>query len=1017
MPNFTKVCVDLASAIDEPGSIYSRFQATNKLYKNGIQGLEAGSGMYVAPDCTDGALAAGSTKYKATTSPIPGDCMDYHPDGGGPGNLFSQKGNYNFVGTWGHTNDYIPPNERDATNAVGSFYRPGVFHFATSRNAGKPANANWDFTTARHKDGDPSKGMVVYLAGHTYADNPAGNRIVLNTLLNLGFSDSAVELARSEPVGYVTWGADVSGNPVVAAQTVFQGTYEQHPPPVMQDWINYTVVSPKSWRFPFIDGHFRAYDLMNISSSVQDFRDNALWDATLRLPLPADRNIFTTVAGNANLGWKKIDFKYTETAQGTCLANPGVIDEAGNAVCYLSDALTQCSTAGINNGQLLDGDLDPSGASRGALLGMFVQQVRGHCSAHDPSSKAPILVPADTECDDKISKWQSNRARLGGVDHSSAAIVGPTPYLHDETMSDGRRNLWSQRPVVAYFGARDGMLHAVYVSGGATFEAGGARLPAGITGGKELWAFVPPGQVCGLSTNTAMVDANVNVMDVFGNFPRDVNGDGVFDLTSSTERPNGVREWRTILISTAGEGAAEIFAMDVTNPLRPVLLWHVAGKFNNDDRWDMNGDGDFADNTDHMDKAKPATYASKWFNSNDGTQGTAAWIPTDYNSTNATVLNGIKFGKYDYRNLGFAYGTAIGTLWSGNAFNFATFVATSTADFVTDPDTPLGYKGIEVFAIDIPTGQKIWQWQNRYTRKNAASTVIADNNIPGRVALIDVDHDGSVDRVYVGDYEGHMWELAATDGRNLNYLPQTGGGGYRSYPFYGTPAMSTTGVDADALAFFRVTGGTALAQQPLTSPIGIGRFTEVPTALEPYLKNRMAVAQGTMGVDWSIAPTQAGHVYVAPAFPEQDVRYVAPISTAVSPDPLLAGIVLPAAIWDTQLNVGERVYGMPKILGNEMFVNTSYGSFTGDITNTLDDLGRTLRITAAGKTSIDDGQKRFGGALMIGSEVVVTSDVGIVRKSDAVPPSTIGTRVRDRFTPTAPKSWEQRPDGNPPFLP
>jgi hypothetical protein len=191
----------------------------------------------------------------------------------------------------------------------------------------------------------------------------------------------------------------------------------------------------------------------------------------------------------------------------------------------------------------------------------------------------------------------------------------------------------------------------------------------------------------------------------------------------------------------------------------------------------------------------------------------------------------------------------------------------------------------------------------------------------------------------------------------------------------------------------------------------------VPTLLEPYLKNRIAVAQGTMGVDWSIAPTQSGHVYVAPAFPEQDTRLIAPISTSATPDPLLAGVVLPAAVWDTQLNVGERVYGMPKILGNQMFVNTSYGTFTGDITNTLNDLGRTLRVTKTGATSMDDGQKRFGGALMFGTEVVVTSDIGIVRKADAVPASGVSTRVRDRFTPTAPKTWEQRPDGNPPFLP
>jgi type IV pilus assembly protein PilY1 len=751
----------------------------------------------------------------------------------------------------------------------------------------------------------------------------------------------------------------------------------------------------------------RAYDLTALSTSGQDFKANSLWDAGANVPAPGNRTLYTALAGSANLGWKKINWDYTQTDPATCAVPSGFVDDTGRPICDLSMKLAQCSAAGVTVQQIRAGD--PTG-SKASTLGAFVQAVRGWCAAHDKTSGAVIMQPTDAQCDSFNSKWQRNTPFLGGVDHSSPAIVGPSPYLGDATASDGTALPWSTRPVVAYFGARDGMLHAVYVSG-APWSAQGASLAAGTRPGTELWAFLPPGQICGLAANEAKVDANVSVMDVFGNFPRDVNGDGVFDLTNAQERPSGIREWRTILVATAGEGAAEVFAMDVTNPLKPILLWHVGGAENSDDRFDMNDDGDFADSGDHMNKAQPRSYAYKWYNSDDGTQGSHAWIPTNYGTTDSTVLDGIKSGRYDYRNLGYAYGTATGTIWNGNAFRWVTYVTTSAADFSTS--TPTGYKGVEVFAVDVVTGQKLWQWENRYTRERTSGGVMADNGIPGRAALVDVDADGSVDRVYVGDLEGHMWELGALDGKNLNYLKNSAGA-LKSYPLFGTPAMSSSGVEQSIIDAYTASDG--MAQQPLTSPIGVGRFTQVPTALQPYLQNRIAVAQGTMGVDWSIAPTQAGHVYVVPAYPATETRLTEPVSTAANPDPLLYGLVLPAASWDTALDVGERVYGMPKIVNNTMFVNTSYGTFTGDISGTLSDVGRSLQVTASGRTTVDTGQKRFGGVLIFGTELVITSDVGIIRKANAAPSTTVETRVRDRFTPTAPKSWEQRPDGAPPFV-
>jgi type IV pilus assembly protein PilY1 len=620
------------------------------------------------------------------------------------------------------------------------------------------------------------------------------------------------------------------------------------------------------------------------------------------------------------------------------------------------------------------------------------------------------MEPTDAQCDDQVSRYQRNIARLGGIDHASPAIVGPSPYIGDEG-SGASLVRWSQRPVIAYAGARDGMLHAFYVSGDTAWTAGGATLPAGVQAGQELWAYLPPTQLCGLATNIAMVDANVSAIDVFGDFPRDANGDGVFDLsTGSVERPDGIREWRTLLVAAAGEGGSELFVMDATNPLKPALLWHLSGADNHDGRFDVNNDGDFADATDLMTTGNPASYASTWFNWNDGSTSTAH-IPTAYDTVAADVLNALKYGRYDYRNMYKTLGTAVGTIWSGRSFKTVAFMATSSADF-SDSVTPLGFKGVEVFAIDLATGQKLWQWQNRY-RRMSASGEIADNGIPGRPALVDVDADGSVDRVYVGDLEGHLWELSAADGRNLNYLAGSDGNKH-SFPLFGTPPMTGGSAPDTIKSLFQPIGSTALAQQPLTSPIGVGRFTVVPTTpvdLRPYLKDRQSLAQGTMGVNWGIAPFEHGHVYVIPAVPETGTRLNPPLSITVDNDRRLRGVLLDDAKWDTELGVNERVFGMPKIVDNEMFVNTSVGTFTGDLTDNMYDQGFTYKVTAAAKTSLDSGQKRFGGVLMIGTDVIVTSDTSIVRKVGAGKPPGVDTKVRDRFTPTTNKSWEQRPDG------
>jgi type IV pilus assembly protein PilY1 len=929
----------------------------------------------------------------------------------------------------------------------------GTFRAASGGNPGTipivqegPTPGNM-IASASYYQGDTAKGLLMYLAGHKY-DNPPkywGERIILNTLFARLNPPTGTELSRSEPVAYVNTSLATTAS---GYQRVYQGTYVEQLLPDVTAMVTYDVTNPTVWQFPFMNGHLYQYDLTTLSTTAQSFNFSpqaTTPDAGYLLqgpqggsgtPMPASRQIWTYVdartgttgpAPSGAIGWKRIDFKYTEVTSGCTAGSDGV--------CQLSKALLASgNAAGIQFSELASPASSPTQAK---TLGMLVSQIRGSCAAWNSGN--PYYSPTDSQCDPRASTDTSlpplNRARLGGIDHGSPAVVGPSRYISSAP--------WNQRPVVAYAGGHDGMLHAFYVSdydggtarswpGGSASTVTNYGLLTGVVPMQELWAIIPPGQVGQAWTNNALVDGSINVVDVFADFPIDANGDGVIDWSTTAERPTGLRSWRTVLIATAGKGSSqygiggpEMFALDVTNPLSPVLLWHVGGATENDSRAYSVSSNSWAAFDAGGVPSDPAKYALKWSDA----------LTTNYNPADQTSVDALKTGRYDYRNLGQAYSTAVAKIWSGGGYQYALFVATSAADFgsgstslFSDPwysiaDAPSGVRGVEVYAIDLVSGQKIWQWEHLYSSTLGPGV---DNSVPPRMALGDIDANGSTDRIYVGDLEGHLWELSSRDGRNWNYLLGKDGNRY-SLPLFGTPAMTGGSASSTVKNAFKLSpSNSTLSQQPLTTPIGQGRFTQVPTDQQPYLLNRLAVLVGTMGVDWTIAPYEAGHIFVLPVSPDMGTRLIEPIDivslTSEGYDPRKFGILLPYPInrpdqpskhawWDVPLGIGERVYGMPRVVNNQIVFNTSFGSFTGDISMTISDPGKFWSVSATSSggvnaTSVANDSKSFAGVVVVGTTVVVTTDDKIKRIANQVSAGDVNTSVFNRSTPAAPKSWE-----------
>ncbi len=140
--------------------------------------------------------------------------------------------------------------------------------------------------------------------------------------------------------------------------------------------------------------------------------------------------------------------------------------------------------------------------------------------------------------------------QLGGVDHSAVAVIGPSNIaLSVANVSGGAR------PTMIYFGAGDGMLHAICAQ-----AATGTGCDVA---GRELWAFLARTQQGVLRLNTQSIEGSPHVADAFGDF-----------------YGTGAPSFKTVLTLHTGTGIAgvanetpAVYALDITDPTSPRVLW------------------------------------------------------------------------------------------------------------------------------------------------------------------------------------------------------------------------------------------------------------------------------------------------------------------------------------------------------------------------------------------------------------------------------------------------------------
>lgn len=182
--------------------------------------------------------------------------------------------------------------------------------------------------------------------------------------------------------------------------------------------------------------------------------------------------------------------------------------------------------------------------------------------------------------------------KLGDIIYSTPSSVGRPMENYDMLYNDVTYysffKKYLNRRIVAYVGVNDGMLHALnggffsernhqYCTGAP--DSSGNCTSGSYSLGQELWGFIPRGLLPHLKWLTDPAYSHVYYVDLKPKIT-DVK---IFD--SSTVHPSG---WGTILIGgyryggkdiswTSGvssySASPEYFALDITEPLNPRLLW------------------------------------------------------------------------------------------------------------------------------------------------------------------------------------------------------------------------------------------------------------------------------------------------------------------------------------------------------------------------------------------------------------------------------------------------------------
>lgn len=216
----------------------------------------------------------------------------------------------------------------------------------------------------------------------------------------------------------------------------------------------------------------------------------------------------------------------------------------GSLTSFQSANLPSQHSSALNSGYLALSQMQGLSASDSKItdsnkVSKLVDYLRGNKTYEDISSNA---VSANR-------LFRERQATLGDITQSRPNYFQASNAAYLDSGYKNYQASSSQRLAAVYVGANDGMLHA--------FDA---------NTGSELWAFIPTPVIPNLA-NLADKEYGTSYHTHY------VNGSPVVADICISGCSGSSPVWRTILVSGLNGGGRGYFALDVTNPALPVLLW------------------------------------------------------------------------------------------------------------------------------------------------------------------------------------------------------------------------------------------------------------------------------------------------------------------------------------------------------------------------------------------------------------------------------------------------------------
>jgi type IV pilus assembly protein PilY1 len=168
-----------------------------------------------------------------------------------------------------------------------------------------------------------------------------------------------------------------------------------------------------------------------------------------------------------------------------------------------------------------------------------------------------------------VDRWYRDReATLGDALESQPAFVANPVFSYPYAGYDTYKTNYANREGLVFIGSNDGMLHAFYAedSAGVTSPCVVGANPGKHCGGEEAWAYVPSMVMPNMWKLADKSYATMHTNYVNGSVvPSDVCTANCTDPITAV--------WKTILVAGLNGGGRGYYALDITNPAAPQLLW------------------------------------------------------------------------------------------------------------------------------------------------------------------------------------------------------------------------------------------------------------------------------------------------------------------------------------------------------------------------------------------------------------------------------------------------------------